>query len=45
MDNAIKELIDSKIVTKNDRIIAINDVQRGDKEIPTMSILNIRDFL
>lgn len=45
LDDAIKFLLKEKILTKNDTIIVINDIQKSKKEIPVLEIINLWDFL
>ncbi|MDD2892230.1 MAG: pyruvate kinase [Candidatus Gracilibacteria bacterium] len=41
LDNAISFLKDYKILSKGDRIVAVNDIQKEGKEIPVMEIITI----
>jgi pyruvate kinase len=42
---AIQILIEKGQVKKSDRVIAVTDIQNGDKEIPAMEIITIKDIL
>ncbi len=44
MDEAIKFLLDKKIINKKDRIIAVNDIQRQWREIPIMEIIDLANL-
>ena len=44
LELAIKYLLENWLVKKNDKIIAINDIQKDWKEIPVMEIINIKDY-
>jgi pyruvate kinase len=41
MDEAIKFLINEKIIDNKDRLIAVNDIQRQWREIPVMEIIDL----
>lgn len=41
LDNAIALLKERKILSKGDRIVAVNDIQKEGKEIPVMEIITI----
>lgn len=45
LDNAIRYLIESWKLKKTDKIVAINDIQKGNREIPIMEIINLWEFL
>lgn len=42
---AIRKLVDEGKISHSDRIIAVTDVQNGDKEIPAMEIIHIQDII
>ena len=41
LEIAIRELVREGKIGISDRIIAVTDIQNGDKEIPVMEIINI----
>lgn len=45
MDQAVNYLVKNKLITKDCKIVAINDIQRNGKEIPIMEIINLKEYL
>ncbi|USN58574.1 MAG: hypothetical protein H6767_00130 [Candidatus Peribacteria bacterium] len=41
LDNAIRYLIQQGFLKESDKIVAINDIQKGNREIPIMEIINL----
>ncbi len=45
LEKAIKLLVNKWLLNKKNKIIAINDIQKKDVEIPVMEIINVWDFV
>jgi hypothetical protein len=41
----MKELLEKGLITKESKVVAINDIQKWEKEIPVMEIIKVGDFI
>ncbi|MBP6085659.1 hypothetical protein KA478_00300 [Patescibacteria group bacterium] len=45
LEPALKAMLDHGDVTIDDRVVVVTDMRKGDKEIPLLEIVTLRDLL
>lgn len=45
LENALTVLLEKGLIEKEDKVVAVNDIQKNGAEIPVMEIIRVQDFI